>query len=226
MNARSPAGSIRAIFFDAVGTLLHLSPSAAEVYAEAGAKFGCALPIDVICERFRTAFQQQDAEDARNSWATTEERELRRWQEIVNSVFESSNAELFDHLWRYFAQPSAWRLLPEIGEVLAQLSRRKIILGMASNFDRRLHSVAAGFPELTPLRLRLLSAEIGWRKPSLKFFAELVQSANCEPEQILHVGDDPTNDYAGALAAGLQATLLNSNNGLRKLRQLLNRISA
>jgi putative hydrolase of the HAD superfamily len=30
------------------------------------------------------------------------------------------------------------------------------------------------------------------------------------PERILHVGDDPINDYQGAIEAGLQAILLDS----------------
>ena len=221
MNAHWPAGAIGAVFFDAVGTLLHLSPPAVEVYAKAGAKFGCALPTDVIRDRFRMAFRQQDTEDARSGWATSEERELRRWQEIVRFVFEYDDSELFNYPWQYFGQERAWRLLPETGEVLAELSRRKFILGLASNFDRRLHAVAAGFPELTALRLRLISSEVGWRKPSPKFFAEMVRLADCEAAQILYVGDDPANDYAGATAAGLQAALLNSNGGLRDLRELL-----
>jgi putative hydrolase of the HAD superfamily len=221
MNAHWPAGSIRAVFFDAVGTLLHLSPSAVRVYAEAGAKFGLPLPIDVIRDRFQEAFRQQNTEDSRNGWATSEERELRRWRDIVRFVFQDDVTELFSNLWRYFAQPNAWRLFPETGEVLVQLSQRKLILGLASNFDRRLHTVAVGFPELTPLQFRLISSEIGWRKPSPNFFVELVRAADCEAAAVLYVGDDPANDYAGATAAGLQALMLNGDGGIKSLRQLL-----
>jgi putative hydrolase of the HAD superfamily len=221
MNARWAAGSIRAVFFDAVGTLLHLSPPAAEVYAEAGAKFGCALPTEIIRDRFRKALRRQDAEDDRNGWATSEERELRRWQEIVRFVFENEDPELFSNLWQYFGKVNAWHLQPETGEVLEELARRKLLLGLASNFDRRLHAVAVGFPELTPLRFRLISSEVGWRKPSPKFFAEMVRTADCQGAEVIYVGDDPANDYAGATAAGLQAALLNSNSGLRHLRELL-----
>jgi putative hydrolase of the HAD superfamily len=221
MTASSPPRAVRAVFFDAVGTLLHLTPAAAEIYVETGAKYGHVLPIEIIRERLREALQQQDAKDARNGWPTSEERELRRWQEIVGHVFRSPDADLFRHLWHYFAQPSAWRLLPETSVVLAELSQRKLVLGLASNFDRRLHAVAAGFPELAPLRLRLISSEIGWRKPSPRFFAELVRSADCGADQILYVGDDPTNDVAGALASGLQGVLLNDLGGKGNLKELL-----
>ncbi|HLW66522.1 MAG TPA: HAD-IA family hydrolase [Gemmataceae bacterium] len=221
MTGRLVAGSIRAVFFDAVDTLLHICPPAADVYAEAGAKLGYSLGVDIIRARFREAFRQQDAEDARHGWSTSEERECRRWQEIVYFVFQDDNANLFQHLWQHFAQPSAWQVFPEAGEVIAALSKRMPTLGLASNFDRRLHAVAAAFPELANLRIRLISSEIGWRKPSPNFFAEMARQAGCEPAQILYVGDDPANDYDGATAAGLQSLLLKPNHGLRSVRELL-----
>ncbi|HEV3142811.1 MAG TPA: HAD-IA family hydrolase [Gemmataceae bacterium] len=218
MNLDFPAGAVRAIFFDAVGTLLHPSPLAHEVYAEVGAKFGHFLPTEIIRTRFREAFQLQEQHDARNDWATSEKRELRRWQEIVRTVFEDD--KLFSQLWQHFAEPSAWRVIPEAGEVLAELSRRSFVLGLASNFDRRLHTVAAGFPELEPLGIRLISSEIGCRKPSPKFFEALVKAAGCTPQQILYVGDNPANDYEGATAAGLRAVLVDEDS--ERLRELLN----
>jgi putative hydrolase of the HAD superfamily len=221
MTTRFPARNIQAIFFDAVGTLLHVCPPAAQVYAEVGAKFGHSLTREPIRARFREAFEQQDAEDGRHGWSTSEERERRRWREIVRFVFQDNNAELFDQLWRHFAQPKAWHLLPETDDLLAELSRRKLVLGLASNFDRRLHVVAAGFPELEPLRVRLISSEIGWRKPSPKFFAEMVRAAGCEPAQMLYVGDDPVNDYEGAVGTGLQAFLINPDRQMQSLLELL-----
>jgi len=78
---------------------------------------------------------------------------------------------------------------------------------MASNFDRRLRSVVAGVPALAPLQHLIISSEVGWRKPAPQFFQALCRVIGLPPENILYVGDDPTNDYQGAVAAGLESIL-------------------
>ena len=45
MAAGALLGDARAVFFDAVGTLLHPDPSAAEVYAGVGRRYGSRLSV-------------------------------------------------------------------------------------------------------------------------------------------------------------------------------------
>ena len=47
---------VRAVFFDAVGTLIHPQPSAAAVYAAVGRRFGTRRTEEEIAARFPTAF--------------------------------------------------------------------------------------------------------------------------------------------------------------------------
>jgi putative hydrolase of the HAD superfamily len=211
MNRPIFSAGIRAVFFDAVGTLLHIQPPAVEVYANLGERSGYSFSSETIAKRFRAAFQLEDTLDGEQNWATSEERELHRWQRIVANVFPNSCDDLFQQLWQHFASPEAWIVPVGVGEMLTEFAQRGITLGLASNFDQRLHSVAASFPDLAPLKLRLISSEIGWRKPSPRFFDALVAAAGCTPEQILHVGDDRVNDYDGARTAGLRAVLINTH---------------
>src|SRR5262249_58881218 len=94
------------------------------------------------------------------------------------------------------------------GAVLEELRRRGLVVGVASNFDSRLRRVAAGLPELAPVDRFVISSEVGWRKPARQFFDAVVREAGCAPGEVLLVGDDTTNDYEGASAAGLRALLL------------------
>ena len=56
----------------------------------------------------------------------------------------------------------------------------------------------------------VLSAyEVGVEKPHPAFFARACQYAQTEPEHIVHVGDDPNSDVAGALTVGMRAVWLN-----------------
>src|SRR5437660_2707613 len=50
---------VRAVFFDAVGTLLHPEPPAGAVYAVLGRRFGSRLDPGAVAGRFRTAFRRQ-----------------------------------------------------------------------------------------------------------------------------------------------------------------------
>jgi putative hydrolase of the HAD superfamily len=201
---------VRAVFFDAVGTMIHPDPPAATVYARVGRRFGSRLPAEAVRGRFAAAFRDEDALDVRAGLRTSEERELQRWRHIVARALPdvSDPDACFAELYRHFSLPEAWRIEPEAAAVLDELAGRGYDLGLASNYDRRLRSVVAGLPGLRRLGHLVISSEAGWRKPAPEFFAAVCRSAGLPPEQILHVGDDPANDYDGARAFGLRAVLL------------------
>ena len=202
--------NVRAVFLDAVGTLIFPDPPAAEVYATVGRKFGSRLPVEAIGARFRDAFRCEEASDRAHGLRTDEAREERRWRHIVAAVLDdvADGEGCFRELFGHFARPQSWRCAADADRVLAELARRGYRLGLASNYDRRLRSVAAGLPELAPLDCLVISSEVGWRKPAPEFFAALVRQAGVPAGEILFVGDDPVNDVEGARAAGLRSLLL------------------
>jgi putative hydrolase of the HAD superfamily len=201
---------VRAVVFDAVGTLIHPEPSAAVVYAAVGQSLGSRLTVDEIARRFRAAFAREEALDLAGGLRTSEERERRRWANIVRDVLSdvSDAKRCFEELFTHFSRPEAWRCDSEAARLLADLEHRGYVLGMASNYDVRLHAVAAGLPELRPLRHVVVSSEVGWRKPAPEFFAALCRRMAMASTEILFIGDDRVNDYDGARRAGLRAVLV------------------
>jgi putative hydrolase of the HAD superfamily len=206
---RIPPG-IRAIFFDAVGTLIVPAPPAPQVYADVGQRYGSRLTLPAIAARFRAAFQRQEAKDLTLGLQTSEAREVERWRQIVGEVLDDTAdpEACFRELFRHFSLPNAWRCDPEVGPLLEKLAGHGYHLGLASNYDARLRSVVSGLPELGPLRHLVISSEAGWRKPAPEFFAALCARAGVPAEQMLLIGDDWRNDYEGARQSGLQAVLL------------------
>jgi putative hydrolase of the HAD superfamily len=201
----------RAVFFDAVGTLLFPEPSAPVVYAETAARHGLALTPADVRRRFVAAYRHEEAADAATGWVTSEARERERWRRIVTETLTGVGdpEACYRHLFDHFAHPAAWRLAPDAGDVLTALDRRGLTLGLGSNYDERLWSVLAGFPALGVLHARvLISAAVGVRKPGAGFFHAAARVADCDVSDVLFVGDDPDNDYAGATAAGMSAVLL------------------
>jgi putative hydrolase of the HAD superfamily len=222
---------VRAVFFDAVGTLLFPEPSAPVIYAQTARRHGLALTPAEVRERFVAAYRLEETADAATGWLTSETRERERWHRIVTETLagvsdsEACYVSLFDH----FASPAAWRVAPDAAEVLASLSNRGLLVGLGSNYDDRLWSVLDGFPELAPVRERvLISSVVGVRKPGAGFFLEAARAAGCDVSEVLFVGDDLDNDYRGATAAGMPAVLLDPRSShpdiaerITRLRELL-----
>ncbi|HEY3789163.1 MAG TPA: HAD-IA family hydrolase [Urbifossiella sp.] len=202
---------IRAVVFDAVGTLLFPQPSAPEIYRTLALRQGVELPAEAIRRQFVEAFRIEEDADRANRWITSEQRERDRWRTIVTTTLsvlpdpESAFAELFDH----FALPAAWQLHEDAECVFRSLGNRGVRIGMGTNYDSRVRSVIAGLPGLAPLQDRVVvSAAIGFRKPAPEFFQEVARTMGCEPRHVLFVGDDVENDFEGASAAGMEAVLL------------------
>src|SRR5207248_2055148 len=133
-----------AVFFDAVGTLIEPDPPAPAVYCHFGQRHGSRLDLATVGRRFRTAFRAEEESDRAAGWCTDDAREEQRWRRVVAAVLDdvADPDACFRELWDHFARPAAWRCLSGAGTVLAELARRGLALGLASNYDRRLHPVA------------------------------------------------------------------------------------
>jgi putative hydrolase of the HAD superfamily len=194
---------VRLILFDAVGTLIYPEPSVAAIYHSLGQHFGSRLSRNQIKERF------QHIRPQRGPLETDHERERSRWKQIVASVLDDITdiEPLFTNLWEHFARGSSWRVYPDVPEAWPRLLATGIPLGVASNFDLRLHGVLAEL-ELPQLSHIFSSAEIGYSKPDPRFFCRVEEITNLQPQEILLVGDDEVADVQGALSAGWQCQFL------------------
>jgi putative hydrolase of the HAD superfamily len=206
---------IRCIALDAVGTLIQPVPSAAEVYHLAAERHGSRLSGEEIARRFRRVFRETergDSTDPRCSpLATSDTAERERWREIVTKVIDdiADPERCFDELFAHFARPESWRAFDDAPAALDRLRRAGKKLVLASNFDGRLHAVCDGLPAMRALTCRVISAEIGYRKPSPHFFEALIARSGCRAVELLMVGDDRENDWEGARRSGIDAVLIN-----------------
>lgn len=102
-------------------------------------------------------------------------------------------------------------------ELLDFLHRKNIVLGVISNFDRRLESVLEDTQIREYFAFVLTSYDFGIEKPSLLIFDEAVRLVKClrgekiSSEEATHIGDKVDNDYFGAKKAGWNALLIKYN---------------
>ena len=211
---------IKAVLFDAVGTLLRPEPAVAEVYYRAGQRFGSKIGKEEIERRFAQSVAVRFFEDpppaagaASTEHRTNADWEVRRWKNIVGDVFPDvpDREGIFLHLWNHFAQPDSWRAYEDVHDCWNSLSSSGLIVGVASNFDDRLPAICRGVPPVDTCRHVFYSSMLGYRKPSRLFFTGIAAALGVRPNHLLLVGDDLDSDYTGAKAAGWNALLLDRN---------------
>ncbi|HLP02570.1 MAG TPA: HAD-IA family hydrolase [Opitutaceae bacterium] len=196
---------IRAITFDAAGTLVDPHPSVGAVYGEVGRAHGLAATDAELERRFHAAFK------ARNHLLrSTEPAERAFWRELIGEVFapwaDAATADrLYPDLWEAFAEARRWRPRADMPALLALLRRRGLKLAILSNWDSRLHRVVAGHGWREWLDHVFVSADLGVEKPAHAIFAYAATALGCRPDEILHVGDSWQHDVVGALGAGWHA---------------------
>jgi putative hydrolase of the HAD superfamily len=228
---------IRWIIFDAVGTLIRPNPSVSEAYFATAQRFGSRLSLSEIAERFSKSFRDSESRlfDSSSSYiASNDEIEIARWRWIVREVVPDANDSeaCFRDLWDHFANPNSWICFDDVQQSLEELRKTGIKLGIASNFDSRLHSVCQDHPALRSISFRMVSSEAGFRKPAALFYEQLIERCQTPAEQVLMIGDDPIHDVSAAKSAGLQAMLVDrknesvTNGTITSLRQLLPAITS
>ncbi len=215
--------SVRAVVFDAVGTLIYPSPPAAVVYYEAGREHGSRLTQDDIARNFGGALKGHAYKPR-----TNEQIERDRWRQIVADVFSDldDTESLFRQLWEHFARSTSWAVYGDVPDVLFELHSLGVMTAIGSNFDDRLLAISRELPPLNRAKRIFVSSQLGFTKPSIEFFRAIESETQLQPRELLMVGDDVTNDIVGANQAGWLSLLLdrnetgNAEGTIRSLREI------
>lgn len=208
--------AVRAITFDAGGTLLEPYPSVGQVYAEVLRSYGYERDPDKLEADFRVAFSSISKNPA---VLDPNEREKDFWRQVVRNTVEQEPfpeelfPDVFTHMWDTFSHGTRWRVFDGSHELLQDLRTRGYRLGVLSNWDRRLHRVLqeTGLAEFfDPI---IVSADIGIEKPDAGIFRAAEVALGHSPESCMHVGDSRHHDLAGARGAGWSAILVRNDSG-------------
>jgi putative hydrolase of the HAD superfamily len=189
---------IRAVFLDALGTLVDFEPPWVSLRAR--------VPDRVSDERLEgalraeMAYYRDHAHEGRDEASLADLRE--RCAALVSDKLgvQISADELVDAI-RFDAYP-------DVAPALRDLRDGGLRLVAVSNWDCSLPSVLerCGLGEL--LDGAVSSAVAGARKPDPAIFRPALELAGCAPDEAVHVGDTPEEDVEGARAAGIRPLLI------------------
>jgi putative hydrolase of the HAD superfamily len=217
---------IKAILFDAAGTLFFLTKTVGDHYAYVGREVGLNLNAQQLECVFHAAWQQMPRRPAIDGPRENDDKGW--WRELVGHVFDqvaSSVSELdrdnfFEVAYEHFAEPGVWELYPEVPELLGQL-RPRFQLAVISNFDGRLRFILQHLGISKYFAHIFISSELGADKPDPEIFRRALKLIHLNANEVLHVGDDPERDWKAASAARLSVFRLDRpRNSLRDLLKL------
>jgi putative hydrolase of the HAD superfamily len=214
---------IRAILFDAAGTLFYLTKTVGNHYAYVGREIGLELDAQKLQNAFQAAWKQMPRRLAIDGPRENDDKGW--WRELVGHVFdqvapsvkELDRDNFFEVAYEHFAEPGVWELYPEVLGVLEQL-RPRFQLAVISNFDGRLRFILQHLGISNYFSYIFISSELGADKPDPEIFRRALKIIHLNADEVLHVGDDPERDWKAAAAAGLLVFRLDRpRNSLRDL---------
>jgi len=221
--------AVRAVSFDATGTLIH-SPRLGAIYSSVLTRHGYDVEPRRAAELCRTVWQESSLalrhgedrfashpEGARGWWRGFLERFCAHLGGPPPSRFAA--AELFDGMSR----SDAWELYPDAEPTLAELRRRGLRLAVIANWDERLPRLLAGLGLEARFDTVVTSQGAGVEKPHPLIFQTALALLDLSAEHVLHVGDRRLEDLEGAEALGMHAVLLTrgGDSGIGSLAELL-----
>ncbi|MFQ5739772.1 MAG: HAD-IA family hydrolase [Acidobacteriota bacterium] len=214
---RTQDSPLQTIFFDAVGTLFRVRGSVGQIYAQLAAEFG--FPTQSACGpgRINRAFSKALRERTPIAFGDISAERLNRlerawWLALVRATFAPLGPfprleEFFDRAYAFFAGSEAWVLEPGCPQMLEELKRRGLRMGVISNFDSRLVQVLKGLGIASFFDGVTVSSRSPAAKPNPLIFQEALAITGAEARTSLHIGDDWEDDFQGARHAGLRALL-------------------
>ena len=101
-----------------------------------------------------------------------------------------------------------YRMFADVIPALDAVAARGLRCAVVSNWDCSLPAVLAQLGIAERFAMVSVSAVMGFRKPDPRIFEHALAALGVQPEQAIHVGDDPRRDVDGARSAGLRAVLI------------------
>ncbi len=200
----SVRGSLtRAVFLDALGTLIELEPPWTYLRA--------VVPDEVDDHRLVAAVKAEMAYYKAHAHEGRDQRSLAELRARCAAVLSGQlGVEVgVDQLL------AAIRLqaYPDAAPALSALRERGLRRVVVSNWDCSLGDVLARCGLAPLLDGVVSSAQAGSRKPDPAIFAPALAVAGCEAGEAVHVGDTREEDVEGARAAGIRVLLIDRDLG-------------
>jgi putative hydrolase of the HAD superfamily len=197
-GSTSPDRSTKAVFLDALGTLVDLEPPWIHLRAAVADEISDERLVKAV--RAEMAYYKAHSHEGRDAASLADLR--RRCAAVLSDALgaEVTVEELVDSV--------RMRPFDDASPALERLRSRGLTLVVVSNWDCSLGEVLERCGLAPLLDGAVSSAEAGAWKPDAAIFAPALEIAACEPAEALHVGDTFEDDVEAARAAAIPVLLI------------------
>jgi HAD superfamily hydrolase (TIGR01549 family) len=205
---------IRGVFFDAFKTLVYLHPTYPGAFADVCRDFGYPVAEAVVARVLDDIERAMEEHWRREGNFTCTPEELsRRWRALNRAIFQAAGVDgdadaLSVEMERRFDSGEYVRTYEDTLPTIEALRGQGFRLGVISNGTRgvALNLELAGISQR--VEFVLVSALVGWEKPSPRIFAMGLEAVGLRPEEVVFLGDHYRADIEGARAVGMKAVMI------------------
>ncbi len=182
--------------------------------------------ITVLCTNRNCLIRENGSSDSVDDATFLEQLQVNGTTANQNEVHATAMRDIFGS--------GCFELYVDVQPVLGALKRRGLAIGRGSNWHRGLHSFChetnlSHLPDAV-----ISSSDLGIEKPDPRIFDEVVRQLHVKPDQIVHVGDSPDDDFAGSRSGWVEGNLdrpwkpvlLTSRNRINNLYELEGRLQS
>jgi len=225
----------KGVVLDIDGTICSLSRGIGELYSEALRSVGVNNDVSALERAARKVWPEFESEylNSKEEHRTTDERERSVWLSYAQRVLgeagisEAEDAAVVQTIYDSFAFGSTRRLEDGVVDFLNRARSDGVRVFAATNNDERSRKVLSDLGVSGLLDEIFTAGQLGWKKPSHRFFEEIAARVGLEPGDLAHVGNNPLLDVEAAKRSGWRAILYTpkSISGVpqaKSFRELLN----
>ena len=211
---RAGAQPLRTVFLDLGDTLMYVHPDVPTVYLETCREMGLEVEPAGVSEALHAGERHyREALRTGRSFESSMSDARAFWEEYNSLILRElgapgDTAVMARILSERFWSPPAWRVFPEVPEVLAALRGAGLRLAVISNFTDALVAVCRTHELDGYFDSMLASTVTGSQKPDVGIFREALRRTGADPRSSIHVGDNYVADVLGARAAGIDGVLV------------------
>lgn len=202
--------AVRGLTLDAFGTILELEPPVPRLVDELRVRWGVDLEPESAARALKAEISYYRAHHL-DGWDAESLAGLRRrcaailHAELPTSIrVRVGPAELLPAM----LESLRFRAFPDVVPALKRFRSEGLVLAVVSNWDVSLREAVdrCGLSGLVDHVVS--SAEVGAAKPSPVPFQRALELLGLESSEVVHIGDEPDLDLAGARAAGISPVLI------------------
>ena len=197
--------TIRAVIFDAYGTLLR-NEDMMMIPRRIVADHGLRVDVDDVWRMWGELYFEATQQ---SPFRTLREIQGEILPRVLRAFSVRGDAALYVEM--FFQVTTKVELYPEALPVLNALTA--VQAGIVSNAD---HEHVAAWNFTLPVEFTLISETVRAYKPARQVFQMALDRLGLPPHEVLHVGDSDVDDVKGAKAAGLQVAWVNRDGRARR----------